>query len=102
MLDLDAMRGAMYVEEKTTHHVAKSLEEIKKVLKQAPLLSRRGRLTVDAVTEPRPVRDARVAHEEYESNVSRLQIIRQATPESPAVADLERKIGEYASQQHDM
>lgn len=32
VLDLDAMRGAMYTEEKTVHHVAKRLEEITKGL----------------------------------------------------------------------
>lgn len=95
VLDLDAMRGAMYTEEKTVHHVAKRLEEITKVLKSSSLLGRRGGLTVDAVTEPRQDRDARVEREEYERNVARLDIIRQATPNSPTIAGLERRVAAY-------
>lgn len=95
VLDLDAMRGAMYTEEKTVHHVAQRLDDIKKVLKGSSLLGRRGEVTVDAVTEPRTERDARDEREEYERDVNRLGIIQQATPESPRIAELERKIAEY-------
>lgn len=95
VLDLEAMRGAMYTDEKTVHHVAQRLEDIKKVLKSSSLLGRRGELLVDAVTEPRTERDARDEREEYERNVNRLAIIQQATPESPRIAELERRIAEY-------
>lgn len=95
VLDLDAMRGTMFTDEKTIHHVAKSLDEIKKVLKCSSALGRRGELTVDAITEPRPDRDARVERENYERNVARLHIIRQLTPASPDIAELKRKVAEY-------
>lgn len=95
VLDLDAMRGAMYTEEKTVHHVAQRLDDIKKVLKGSSLLGRRGELLVDAVTEPRTERDARGERDEYDRNVNRLAIIQQATPDSPRIAELERKIAEY-------
>lgn len=95
VLDLDAMRGAMYTEEKTIHHVAQRLDDIKKVLKGSSLLGRRGELLVDAVTEPRTERDARDEREEHERDVNRLAIIQQATPESPRIEELERKIAEY-------
>ncbi|MDN5746087.1 MAG: hypothetical protein L0H31_13325 [Nocardioidaceae bacterium] len=47
------------------------------------------------MTEPRTERDARDEREEYERDVNRLAIIQQATPESPRIAELERKIAEY-------
>lgn len=95
VLDLDAMRGAMYTEEKTIHHVAQRLDDIKKVLKSSSLLHRRGELTVEAVTEPRPERDARVDRDKYESWVNQLAIIQPMTPESSLVVSLKRKIAEY-------
>ena len=58
-------------------------------------MGRRGELLVDAVTEPRTERDARDEREEHESNVNRLAIIKQATPDSPRIADLEGRIAEY-------
>lgn len=69
------------------------LDEIKKVLKSSPAL--RGELMVDAVTEPRNERDARVEREKHERNVYQLALIKQATPDSPAAAALERKIADY-------
>lgn len=58
VLDLEAMRGAMFAEENTVHHVAKRLEEIKNVLKASSVLGHRGELMVDATTENRPDREA--------------------------------------------
>ena len=101
VLDLDAMRGAMYTEEKTIHHVAQRLDEIKKVLKGSSLLGRRGELLVDAVTEPRTERDARDEREEYERNVYQLALIKQATPDSPAAAELERRVAEHEAKDAD-
>lgn len=99
VLDLDAMQGAMFTDEKTVHHVAKRLEDIVKVLKASSLLRRRGELTVDAVTEPRSDHVGRVKREDYERNVSTLRLFRQAKPDSPAVAELEHKIAEYEEEQ---
>lgn len=99
VLDLDAMQGAMFTDEKTVHHVAKRLEEILKVLKASSLLRRRGELTVDAVTEPRSDHVRRVEREDYERNVARLRLFRQAKPSSPVVTELERKIAEYEEEQ---
>lgn len=95
VLDLEAMRGAMFTDEKTIYHVAERLEEIKKVLKTSSVLGRNGALMVDATTERRPDRETRVEREEHDRNVNRLEIIRQVTPNNPAVADLERKVAEY-------
>lgn len=95
VLDLDAMRGAMYTEEKTVHHVAQRLDDIKKVLKASSLLGRRGEVAVDAVTEPRADRSVRIAREEYEHNLAHLETIREATPDNPFIADLERRIAEH-------
>lgn len=95
VLDLEAMRGAMFTEEKTIHHVAKRMEEVVKVLKTSSVLSRRGALIVDATTESRLDRDAQEEHDEYERNVNHLAIIRQAAPSDPSVADLEHRIAKY-------
>lgn len=46
------------------------------------------------MTEPRTERDARDERDEYDRNVNRLAIIQQATPDSPRIAELERKIAE--------
>ena len=99
VLDLDAMRGGEFIDEKTTHHVAKRLGEITKLLKSSSVLGRRGELAVEATTESRPDHEARVDREEYERNVNRLDIIRRAAPSSPVVADLERKIADYEKEE---
>lgn len=46
VIDLGAMDGSVFTEVKTLHDVGKSLDEIRKVLKDAPLLSRHGSVNV--------------------------------------------------------
>lgn len=60
LLDLEAMKGTMYTEVKTVHHLAKTLEDISKILKRSSLLKLRGALEVKAVIEEREANQARV------------------------------------------
>jgi len=53
VIDLDSMQGSVYTEVKTVHNIGKSLEQIKKILKDASILSRRGNAEVRAITEGR-------------------------------------------------
>lgn len=53
VVDLEAMKGAMWTEVRTLHDVGKSLVEIAKTLKGASILGRRGSMDVDASVEPR-------------------------------------------------
>lgn len=95
LLDIDASKGTMYSDEKTTHHVATNLEEIKKILKSAQVLARQGGLTVDAITESRADNVSRSEREGYERLKKHLDLVRQATPDSESIADLERRIADY-------
>lgn len=61
VIGIDAMKGTMFAEVKTVHHVATSLAEIEKVLKSAAVMGRRGSLQVDASIESRAVRKRRTA-----------------------------------------
>jgi hypothetical protein len=63
VLDLDAMKGALFTSVKTIHDIGKSLAEIEKVLKGASVLGRSGSLTVDAAIESRDERDERLARD---------------------------------------
>ena len=67
VIDLGAMDGSVFTEVKTLHDVGKSLDEIRKVLKDAPLLSRHGSVNVQAVTESHEANEMRLALEEYQS-----------------------------------
>ncbi len=73
VVDLDSMQGSVYTEVKTVHDVGKSLEEIKKVLKESPNLSRRGSAEVLAVTESRDSSEERKDREVYERLLSTLR-----------------------------
>ena len=95
LLDIDALKGTMYSDEKTIHHVAKNLEEVKKILKSAQVLARHGGLTVDAITESRADNVARSEREEYENLKKHLDLVRQATPDSESISGLERRIADY-------
>lgn len=79
VVDLEAMKGAMFTEVKTLHDVGKSLAEIQKTLKAASVLARRGSVEVDASVEPRleqqdrRAREAAKAQERHDQLVARLQ-----------------------------
>jgi len=95
LLDIDAMKGTMYSDEKTIHHVAKHLEEVKKVMKSSQVLGRRGGLTVDAVVESRADNVARSERLEYDQLKEQLEFVRRATPDSDTIPRLERRIADY-------
>ncbi len=93
VIDLDAMQGSMHTEVKTLHDVGKSLDEIKKVLKGAALLSRNGSVDVQAVTESYEAHKHRLAMEEHtrlRANLESLQGWREKRPE--IISDLEDRI----------
>lgn len=65
VIDLDSMQGSVYTEVKTVHDIGKSLEQIKKVLGDASILSRRGSAKVMAITEGRQSNEEREDREMY-------------------------------------
>lgn len=73
VIDLDSMQGSVYTEVKTLHDVGKSLEEIKKVLKDASVLSRQGSAEVQAITESRDSYSERKDREVYGRLLSTLR-----------------------------
>lgn len=67
IVDLEAMKGAMWTEVKTLHDVGKSLDQIQKMLRGSSLLAREGWVEVDASVEPRSVRKERLIREDTEA-----------------------------------
>jgi hypothetical protein len=59
IVDLDPGNGLLYTEIYGTHHAAKALREIERLLKNAPVLKKNGH--VDVVTETRDENKARIA-----------------------------------------
>lgn len=92
VLDLDAMRGTTYIDVKTVHDIGKSLDEIKKVLKNASLLSRTGGIHVEAVTETRAQRAARNDLERYKELIDERELERAISPDGPHIAKLDAEI----------
>lgn len=83
VLDLDALRGTLYGDVKTIHHVGKSLADIAKTLKVASVLGKSGALRVDAIVEPRADRDRRLA-DEREEHMRRLRASAAGRPDLAA------------------
>lgn len=94
VLDLEAERGSLFVQEKTLHHLVQSVEAIRLTLRGASVLARNGTVSVDAAVEPRSERERREADELQARRVSALDIIKAATPDDPMVAELEKKVAE--------
>lgn len=80
VLDIDAMKGTMFAEVKTIHHVAKSLAEVEKVLKSAAVMGRRGTLEVDASIESRDARERRTAEAEAAARLRHEELVQQLLP----------------------
>lgn len=95
VIDLEAMRGTMSTDVNTVHEVGKSLQEIRKVLQQASILRRHGSLDVEAATETREDREDRADRKSYEALVHHLNLVRQVTPDSSSVPELEAKIADW-------
>ena len=85
VVDLDAMRGAAYVEVKSLHDVGKTLETIGKRLERAEVLSRSPSLQVEAVTEDRVSHEKRVALEDYQRRMDRLAALENWRDERPEI-----------------
>lgn len=103
VIDLEAMQGSVYTEVKTVHDIGKSLDEIKKVLKDAALLSRRGFIEVQAITESRDAHATRLALEDYEQLQGHLEAVqgwRESRPD--VVADLEARIARWEAEHLDL
>ena len=101
VMDLEALRGAMWTDAKTVHTIGKTLEEIKKVLGNASLLKRHGSLEVEAVTETRGEHEIRSDRQRYEASVRDLSVIRRLTPKDPSVAAMEAEIAGRESKHPD-
>lgn len=92
VIDLDAMQGSMFTEVETVHDVGQSLDEIKKVLKAAPVLSRNGSVHVQAVTESREANEDRQLREDYGRLLATLEATRAASWQDPKqIAAMEAK-----------
>ena len=80
VVDLEAMKGAMYTEVKTLHDVGKSLAEIQKTLKASSLLARRSSLQVEASVEARSEQQDRIRREEVEARKRHDQLAQRLLP----------------------
>lgn len=67
VLDLDVLKGAMFVETYNMHHLAKAVREMGKNLSKASILQRRGYAQTDTTVEARTARDQRVHAEQNEA-----------------------------------
>lgn len=66
VLDLEALKGARFVNVKTVHDIGKSLRAIERIMKASSLNSQKGSLEVTAVVEERDEYIERVLREEAE------------------------------------
>ena len=80
VIDLEAMKGAMFTQVKTLHDVGESLAEIQKTLKDASVLTRRGSVEVEAAVEPRTEREARRLREADEAQRRHDQLVARLQP----------------------
>ena len=93
VVDLDSMQGSVFTEVKTVHDLGKSLDEIRKILKDASILSRKGNAEVLAITESRHSSEERKDREVYESLRSTLQAAQEWNHGGPdEVARLRAKV----------
>lgn len=69
-IDIDALRGSAYANEKTVHHIAKHLESINETLSRSSLMSREGTINAHVVTETHSENNKRVRRERYQELIS--------------------------------
>ncbi len=84
VVDLEAMKGAVYTGVKTLHDVGKTLAEIQKTLKGASILARRGSVEVEASIEPRSEQQDRRAREAADSRERHDQLVARLQPAATA------------------
>lgn len=60
VVDIEALKGTMFVTVKTTHDIGKTLERIGKILEQSSLLQRAGAIEVEASLESRGSKEGRL------------------------------------------
>lgn len=81
VVDIDAMRGAMFTDVKTIHDIGKALSDIRQTLRQASVLKRRGGLEVEAAVEPRSERQNRRAEQQAMDKQNHEQLLRKLQPD---------------------
>ena len=81
VLDIDAMKGTMFTDVKTVHHVAKSLGEVEKTLKSAAVMGRRGSLQVDASIESRDAREQRISEANTSARLTHEELVQRVLPD---------------------
>jgi hypothetical protein len=80
VIDIDAMRGAMFTPAKTVHDIGESLSEIQKTLKNASVLGRQGTLDVEASVERYAEQQKRLARELVERKRAREEFLHKVLP----------------------
>lgn len=63
VLDIEALKGTMFVSVKTTHDIGKALDRITKVLERSSLLQKSGAVEVEASLESRTTKEERLDSE---------------------------------------
>lgn len=79
VLDLDTLKGAMFVTTYGMHHLAKAVREMSKHLSKASVLGRRGYVETDTTVEARAVRDQRVQAEQDEARRAHDELVARLT-----------------------
>jgi hypothetical protein len=79
VIDIHPMKGAMHTTVKTVHDIGKSLEEIQKTLKHAPVLGSHG--TLEVSVERRAEKQERLAAEWEERRRHHEGLVRQLLPD---------------------
>lgn len=96
VIDLDAMQGSIFTEVKTLHDVGESLDEIRKTLRDASILSRPGSAEVLAVTETRKENEERKDRDIYKRLQAMLESAREwDRSDSKQIAELEAKVARF-------
>lgn len=80
VLDLDTLRGAMFVDTFGMHHLAKAVREMNKTLGKASILGHRGHIETDTAVEPRADRQERVEAERRESQQAHEDLVAKLFP----------------------
>ena len=104
VIDLDAMQGSIFpAEVKTLHDVGESLDEIRKTLRDASILSRPGSAEVLAVTETREANEHRQAQRRYHQLLSTLRSAKTWDRSDPKqIAELEAELARMEEMHSDL
>lgn len=80
VLDLEAMKGAMFTRVKTVHDIGKTLAKMQETLGKASVLGSHGVVDVEASVEPYAAQSERRAREETEQRARSVELIHAFTP----------------------